>query len=260
MLYMLASVGQPSLRGRDACMVLRVREASWRNCMQILHKTSFSPLFVFLLSRISCFFWSGVVLWHLWIGSARVMHLVVFYGYQGADRDPERLALTDQLLDAALNERGVVAREQPCFLVGDFNVEPPRFLAWQKGSWLGSGLIWRHLGLLLLAEFLWLPVGKIGGPPWGLVVISWWAAVSGCEVVRDRWVVPHSAVRTCFDYSRWLARVSLLLQRTPLWPASWLPFLDKSRGSKAAEVQRVWDIYDDRLQFMSRDESGWFFG
>ena len=29
------------------------------------------------------------------------MHLVVLYGYQGADRDSERLALTDQLLDAA---------------------------------------------------------------------------------------------------------------------------------------------------------------
>ena len=43
------------------------------------------------------------------------------------------------------------------------------------------------------------------------------------------------------------------LQRTPLWPASWLPVLDKSRGSKVAEVQRVWDIYDDRPQFMSRD-------
>ena len=81
------------------------------------------------------------------------------------------------------------------------------------------------------------------------------AAVSGCEVLVDRWVVPHFAVRTCFDYSRWLARVSLPVQRSPLWPASWLPVLDKSRGSKAAEVQRVWDIYDDRLQFMSRDDA-----
>ena len=53
-----------------------------------------------------------------------------------------------------------------------------------------------------------------------------------------------------FDYSRWLARVSLPVQRTLLWPASWLPVFDKSRRSKAAEVQRVWDIYDDRLQFM----------
>ena len=36
---------------------------------------------------------------------------------------------------------------------------------------------------------------------------------------------------------------------------SWLPVLDKSRGSKAAEVQRDWDVYDDRLQFMSWDDA-----
>ena len=51
--------------------VLRVKGASWRNCRQNLRKTSFSPLFVFLLSRMSGFLWCGVVLWHLWIGSAR---------------------------------------------------------------------------------------------------------------------------------------------------------------------------------------------
>ena len=41
-----------------------------------------------------------------------------------------------------------------------------------------------------------------------------------------------------------MARVSLLLRHTFLWPASWLPVLDKSRGSKAAYVQRVLDVYD----------------
>ena len=38
----------------------------------------------------------------------------------------------------------------------------------------------------------------------------------------------------------------------PLWPASWLPAVDKGRGSESVEVQRVWEIYDARLQFMSR--------
>ena len=70
MLYVLALVGLPSLRGRDACMVLRVTGASWRNCRRNLRKTSFSLLFVFLLSRMSGFLWGGVVLWHLWIGRA----------------------------------------------------------------------------------------------------------------------------------------------------------------------------------------------
>ena len=69
-------------------------------------------------------------------------------------------------------------------------------------------------------------------------------------------MVPHIAVRSSFDYSRWLAQVSLpVQQRAPLWPASWLPVLDKSRGSNAAEVQRVWDVYDDRLQFMSWNDA-----
>ena len=47
----------------------------------------------------------------------------MLYGYQGADSDAKQLALTEQLFDAASGELGVVARGQPCMLVGDFNVE-----------------------------------------------------------------------------------------------------------------------------------------
>ena len=69
------------------------------------------------------------------------MHLVVLYGYQGAGADPEQLALTDHLFDAALGELSVVARRQPCVLVGDFNVEPTKILCLAKGSsaglWVG---------------------------------------------------------------------------------------------------------------------------
>ena len=36
------------------------------------------------------------------LGAGRFMHLSVLYGYQGADADPEQLALTEQLFDAAL--------------------------------------------------------------------------------------------------------------------------------------------------------------
>ena len=35
------------------------------------------------------------------IASGRFLHLVVLYGYHGADRDAEQLSLTDQLFDAA---------------------------------------------------------------------------------------------------------------------------------------------------------------
>ena len=51
----------------------------------------------------------------------------VLHGYQGADTDAERLALTDQLFDAALGElHTVAALGQPCLMVGDFNVEPTK--------------------------------------------------------------------------------------------------------------------------------------
>ena len=60
------------------------------------------------------------------LGGGRFMRLVVLYGYHGADADPEQLALTRQLFCAALGELDVVARRQPCLLVGDFNVEPTK--------------------------------------------------------------------------------------------------------------------------------------
>ena len=68
------------------------------------------------------------------LGAGRFMHLVVLYGDQGADGDPEQLALTDQLFDAALGELSVVARGQPCMLVGDFNVEPTQIPCLAKGT------------------------------------------------------------------------------------------------------------------------------
>ena len=128
----------------------------------------------FATARFQSFFdCGGALRCVLSLGCGRIMHLVVLYGYQGADRDPEQLALTDQLLDAALGELACVAREQPCLLVGDFNVEPTKILAWQKESWLVSGLIWRHLGLWLLVGLLALLVSKILNLPLALDLISW---------------------------------------------------------------------------------------
>ena len=151
------------------------------------------------------------------LGGGRIIHLIVLYGYQGADRDPERLALTDQLLDAALGELGVVAREQPCLLVADINVEPTKVPCLSEGIMAG---LWVDL------EASWASAS--GGVP-GFTCRQDWestflsrrdfmvgcpraaaaAAVSGCGVLQDRWVVPHFAVRACFDYSRWFAKVTL---------------------------------------------------
>ena len=72
------------------------------------------------------------------LGAGRFMLLVVLYGYQGADADAEQLALTEQFFDAALGELSVVARGQPCMLVGDFNVEPTQIPCLAKG--ISAGL------------------------------------------------------------------------------------------------------------------------
>ena len=64
--------------------------------------------------------------------------LFFLYGFQGADTDAEQLSLTEQLFDAALGELSVVARGQPCSLVGDFNVEPTKIPCLAKG--ISAGL------------------------------------------------------------------------------------------------------------------------
>ena len=55
------------------------------------------------------------------------------------------------------------------------------------------------------------------------------SAVLSCKVQGDRWVAPHLAVRAFFDCCRWTGRVTRPLLCTPLWPASWLSAVDKSR-------------------------------
>ena len=190
------------------------------------------------------------------LGSGRFMHLVVLYGYQGADADPEQLALTEQLFDAAFAVLSVVARVQPCLPVGDFNVEPTKIPCLAKGI---------SAGLWVDFEEAWaLAAGSRPSPTckrgWGaagghrrdfmigcpLAV----AAVLSCSVQPDRWIAPHLAVRALFDCCRWTCQVTQPVQRTPLWPASWLPAVDKSRGSKSIEVQRVWEVYDELEEFL----------
>ena len=46
--------------------------------------------------------------------------------------------MTERLFDAALGELRVVARGQPCLLVGDFNVEPTKIPCLAKG--ISAGL------------------------------------------------------------------------------------------------------------------------
>ena len=177
----------------------------------------------------------GAVRCMLPLGAGRFMHPVVPHGYQCADADPEQLALADHLFDTALGELSVVARRQPCMLVGDFNVEPTEIPCLAKG--ISAGL-WVDL------EASWALA--CGVQPAATCKRAWdahggcrrdfmvgcplaSAAVFSCAVQADWWIAPHLAVRTLFDYRRWSCRVTQPVQRTPLWPASWLPAVDKGR-------------------------------
>ena len=195
------------------------------------------------------------------VASGSFLLLVVLYGYQGADVDAERLSLTDQLLDAALGEFGVVALDQPCLIVGDFNVEPIKIPCLSKGIsaglWVDLESSWAFASGMPPAVTCKRSWGATGGNRRDFMVgcplVA--AAVNSCSVQLDRWIVPHHAVRASFLYSSWTCRVSQPVRCTPFWPASWLPALDKSRGSESIEVQKVWDVYDERLRFMSREDA-----
>ena len=88
----------------------------------------------FATAQFRSFFDSGRAVWcMLPLGSGRFMHLVVLYGYQGTDHDPEQLALTEQLFDAALSELSIVARGQPCLMVEFSDASPAHkitFVVW----------------------------------------------------------------------------------------------------------------------------------
>ena len=103
------------------------------------------------------------------VASGRFLHLVVLYGYLGADVMLSVFRATDQLLDAALGELRVVALDQPCLIVGDFNVEPTKIPCLSKGISAALWLIWNLLGPSLLVCLL-LPLVSVLGVIWEVIV------------------------------------------------------------------------------------------
>ena len=86
--------------------------------------------------------------------------------------------MTEQLFDAALGELSVVARGQPCLLVGDFNVEPTKIPCLAKG--ISAGLWVDFEEAWALAAGLRPASPPVSGPGVLLVVIagiSWLVAL-----------------------------------------------------------------------------------
>ena len=213
----------------------------------------------FATAQLKSFFDCGrAVRCMLPLGFGRFMHLVVLSGYHWADHDPEQLALTEHLFDAALSELSVVARGQPCLMVVDFNVESTKIPCLAKGISAGLWVDFEEAWALAAGS---QPLASGTGL---LVVIVWilWfsplaaAAVLSCRVQPGRWIaLVLILLLGLFLTAGGHPGLLSLSRRTPLWPASWLPALDKSRGSESVEVQRVWEVYDERLQFISRQDA-----
>ena len=116
----------------------------------------------------------------------------------------KQLALTDQLFAAALGVLSVVARGQPCMLVGDFIAEPTKILCLAKGilagHWVDQEVSWALAIGKQPASTCMREWGSGGGNRRDFMVGCPLAAaaVFSCTVQADRWTAPHLAVRNSF--------------------------------------------------------------
>ena len=189
------------------------------------------------------------------LGSGLLMHLVVAYGFQGADDDAEKLSLTDQLFDAVMCELAVVSRGQPCVIGGDFNKEPTKVPCLLKGISAGlqvdlQGAWARAAGVDpdVTCKRDWGLGGTRSDFVLGCPLES--ASLSDCWVDGCRWIQPHLSVCASFVAARLSAKVIQPVRVSPLWPASWVSAVDKTRTSRSAEVWEIWEIYDKFLEFL----------
>ena len=76
------------------------------------------------------------------------------------------------------------------------------------------------------------------------------AASTDCRVLVDRWFRPHFAICAHFGLGAWSAKVQVVRSVSPLAPACWLNYPDRSRYSASRPVLEVWGIYLDLLQYV----------
>ena len=145
--------------------------------------------------------------------------------------------------------------------MGTSTWSPRRYLVWIKVSPLGSGLIWRLAGQLLLEKEPAVTCKRTWASDCGnrrdflIGCPLCAAAVRSCNVLGDRWIQPHLAARTWFAAERWTATFIQPCRVTSLLPASWVNAVDKSRDSRSAEVRRIGEIYDECLGLVSAEDA-----
>ena len=71
----------------------------------------------------------------------------------------------------------------------------------------------------------------------------------------DRWFRPLFAVKAQFGVDAWTARVCGARLVSPLAPACWLDYPDRSRSFLSKPVQEVWNVYLESLHLVPVDVS-----
>ena len=137
---------------------------------------------------------------------------------------------------------------------GDLNVEPSRVPSLQKGivagHWFDLQASWTAAAGLDPAPTCKQAFGATGGSrrdfflgcPLASVAMGW------CRVLDDSWVLPRHSVRASFRLGRWSVKFCQPVSFSVIWPAAWISAVDRTRSSKAAEVRRIWEVYDECLQ------------
>ena len=159
-----------------------------------------------------------------------VVHLFVFYSYQGAEEDAGKLQLTDRLLQAVLVEAQVVCVGQPVLIAGDLNDDPAVIPCLAKGISAG-----RFVDLALACS---LGEGKRPGATCRFRLDDCAGSrrdfIMGCSdalaastvcKITDLLFLPHFSVFSSFSIDRWSAEVSCPIDSQPLWPACWIDTL-----------------------------------
>ena len=189
------------------------------------------------------------------LGNGGVVHLFVIYGCQGAENDSEKLQLTDHLFAAVFAEARMCCSGQLVILAGDFNADaivPSLAKGISVGQWtdlerafaFGRGVPPSSTCQIHLDEDKGSRRDFLLACPIAL------AAASACYVSPDRWFTPHFSVCAEFFLSAWDATVDRARTHSPLWPACWLQFPDRSRSSASQEVRDIWDVYIREVGFV----------
>ena len=151
------------------------------------------------------------------LGNGGIAHLFVIYGYPGAENDPEKLTLTDNLLTAVLAEAKVCCAGQPVILVlvTSMLIQLSSLLllrVFVNGHWIDveqAYAIGRGVAPARTCQFQ-LDEDKGSRRDFTLACPIAMAATTACCVLPDRWFTPQFAVLTEFSLSAWDATVHMV--------------------------------------------------